>query len=195
MKNFTLISAIILSLQFVNAQAAAGYKCRHFTGTIPVYPTYHETLGDLGLYYNADACSIVTAAKNKYFPDITLIDPYCFSSKFIGDLEGTPVVVTMNSGITQNDLAEYNLANSLPDVTAATAITINKLNGDINDYTLGKNLGTVYSQDEFLNPADAPREYMTVVGGSTLFDKGKLVIIGDAALGAEVEGRLCFQGN
>jgi len=200
MKNLAIISTIVLSLQLVNAQADGPYRCLNFNGNIPVYPTYHGTLGELGLVYNADACAIVTEAKIKYFPDITLIEPYCFSSKFIGRLGSTPVLMTTNSGITQNYLAEYNQANGLFDVTAATAITINKLDGNSDNYTLGKNLGTVYAQDQFLNPADAPREYLTVVGGSQQFEqiKGHFVIKGDAATlnpeGTGVEGKLCILG-
>jgi hypothetical protein len=199
MKNFTFISAIVLSLQFINAQADGGYTCRNFTGNVPTYPTHHETLGDLGLHYNADACAIVTAAKGKYLPDIVLAEPVpfplCFSSKYIGYLDGNPVLVTADSGITQNILQPYlnEFSPPLPDITAVTVITINKLNGDgVNNYTLGRKLASVYTQDTLLNLADAPREYITVVGGSQQA-KGHFVIEGDAANGpTPVEGRLCF---
>jgi hypothetical protein len=201
MKNFTFISIIVLSLQFVNVQASGGeYTCENFTGTIS------------GLSLNPDACAIVTKAKIKYFPEIDLklfpfgpgaTDiPLCFTGNLdgqIGGIEGTSVRITTNSAITENYMTDYILSNSLDlyDVTAVTALTIY----DTND----KVLGTVYTQDTLLDPppflgpvpTDKTREYLTVVGGSQQFQqaKGRFVIEGDAISGADVTGKLCILGS
>lgn len=202
MKNFTFISLIVLSLQFVNAQAA-GYQCLNFT--TPDDPAF-----ELGFEPYPEACDIVRDAKVKYFPDIALLidttnplpfpppdSPLCFKAQFAGNLGNTPVLVTTYSGITENYLAEYSLTNGVLNLTAATAFTLNKINNNGNP---GRELGTFYTQDQILGlgPEMAPREYLTVVGGSKLFEQGKghFVIEGDTfASGIRVKGKLCILGN
>lgn len=199
MKKFTFISAILLSLQFINAQAAVGYTCQDLSGDIPP-PIAGGIPGvDLGLYFNPNACAIITAARSKYFPDIVLQAPFCFTTKFQGNLGSTPVIAVVNSGIIQNynTVNGFNYFNGLPDMTAATTFTFNKLN---SDGTVGRNLGTVYTRDltnDVPDQGSNPREFLSVVDGTLLYDRarGAFVIEGDAALGAPIKGRLCFLGS
>lgn len=204
MKNFTLISVIVLSLHIGNSQAAGGgFQCLNFT--TPDDPEFV-----LGFEPYPEACDIIRDAKVKYFPDITLlIDttnplpfppqgfPLCYRAQFTGNLGSIPVIMTAYSGITETDLAEYNLTNGLLNLTAATALTINAQN---SNHTSDRELGTVYTQDQILGiyPEIAPREYLTVVGGNKQFEQGKghFVIEGDTfAPGTQVKGKLCFLGN
>jgi hypothetical protein len=201
MKIFTFISTFVLSLLFVNAQAAKGYKCLKFSGDIPTAIPDGVPGQDLGLYYNADACAIVAAAQDKYFPDMELQVPYCFTTKFEGNLGSTPVIVTANSGIIKNynTVNGFDFFNGVPDMTAASVFNFRKRN---KDGTVGRNIGEIYSRDmtidlPYANDGSNPREYLIITNGNALFNQalGSIVIEGDVALGAPANGKICIHSN
>jgi hypothetical protein len=178
MKNHLLISAVFLSLTFINARAD-GYSCQKITG-------------QLSQLTPDSACHILLAQGN-HFPDTTFIaniapsaPNVCFSGQLTATLgNNSPIRGTSYSGITYNTGGQLTAASSIELYSGKVANARN---------TLGK----IYTKDIVVIDSNTnnPGEILTMVDGSNTFNggHGQLEITGNALYQAvNFTGMICVE--
>lgn len=173
MKCFTLIIAILLSLNYVNAFAVKN-SCKTITGTIAP------------LDFNDD-CNILNE-QPKHFPDVTFFGApgTCFSGVLTATLghNNTQIKGMFFSGVTVNGIGLF---------TAASAIQLNIVKPRNHEVELGQ----IFTKDAISfvpETGEVLGEVQAMVEGTKRFKggQGSFEINGDAFNGAPFTGMLCY---
>ncbi len=181
MKNFTLLSTLLLSLTSTYV-LAANQNCKPISGQIERLVPDTNRDGSL-------ACHIQDA-RSSHFPDLTFLGaPYCFSTTLTATIGTPPARTVAVTGTAYSGLTAFG-ANQL---NAASAISFQN--------TSGLNLGRIFTQDLIFGFTDsngftATHELLTMVSGTNTFNggHGHLEITGNALAGpATFTGVLCVE--